>query len=134
MIVNNEAFFKDIKEIIKTTDVKFKVKGSSMWPFFKDGITSVTLTKVEKLKKLDVCLFNYKDKYFLHRLIKIKDNDYIFKGDGLSSKEIVKKEDIIARVKSYENKKEIDVEKKSYKLRVLLYRLLPRKIILKVFK
>ena len=91
MIVNNEAFFKDIKEIIKTTDVKFKVKGSSMWPFFKDGITSVTLTKVEKLKKLDVCLFNYKDKYFLHRLIKIKDNDYIFKGDGLSSKEIVKK-------------------------------------------
>ncbi len=134
MIVSNEAFFKDIKEIIKTNDVKFKVKGSSMWPFFKDGITSVTLTKVEEIKRLEVYLFTYKDKYFLHRLVKIKGDDYIFKGDGLISKEIVKKEAIIAYVKSYETKKEINVKKKSYKLRVFLYRLLPRRIILKVFK
>lgn len=134
MIVNNEAFFKDIKELLKTTDVKFKVKGSSMWPFFKDGKTTITLTKIDEIKKLDICLFIYKDKYLLHRLIKIKGDDYIFKGDGLISKEIVKREDIIGRVKSYETKKEVDVNKFSYKLRVFLYRLLPRRIILKVFK
>lgn len=134
MIVNNEAFFKDIQELLKTTNVKFKVKGSSMWPFFKDGKTTITLTKVEEIKKLDICLFTYKDKYLLHRLVKIKGDDYIFKGDGLISKEIVKRKNIIAKVISYENKKEIDVKKFSYRLRVFLYRLLPRRIILKVFK
>ena len=105
MIVSNEAFFKDIKEIIKTTDVKFKVKGASMWPFFKDGKTTVTLTKVEEIKRLEIYLFMFNDKHVLHRLIKIKGDNYIFKGDGLITKEIVKREDIIGRVKSYETKK-----------------------------
>lgn len=134
MIVNNRAFFNDVIDILKTQDVIIKIKGTSMWPFFKDGQTDVTLTKSDTYKKNDICLFTYQDTFIIHRLIKIKDNKYIFKGDGLTTKEVVNKKSIIAKVSHYQTKKLIDVTKKSYRCRVFLYRLLPRRLILKVFK
>ena len=134
MIVKNDVFFQDVKAIIDTQDVIFKVKGTSMWPFFKDGKTTITLTKPKQLKRLGIYLFEIDNKFFLHRLIKIKKENYIFQGDGLISKEIVKKDQIVGFVSAYQTKKQIYTHHKRYKLRVFLYRLLPRRIIIKVFK
>lgn len=134
MIVKNDAFFKDVQDIINTQDVTFKIKGSSMWPFFKDGKTSITLTKIQQIKRLEVYLFKYKDQYIIHRLIQIKDDTYIFRGDGLISKEVVDKDSILAHVCGYQTKRYIKTDHWFYKLRVRLYRLLPRRITIKVFK
>lgn len=134
MIVSNDVFFQDVKEILNTQDVLFKIKGTSMWPFFKDGKTTVTLTKPQTIKRFEVYLFAYQDKYIIHRLIKIKNERYIFQGDGLISKEVVDKGAIIGLVSAYETKKRIDTHSKLYKLRVFLYRCLPRRLVIKVFK
>ena len=134
MIVDTKDFFSSVMEILNDQDVTFKIKGTSMWPFFKDGKTNITLTKPTQIRKLEVYLFKYKESFFLHRLIGIQRGVYIFKGDGLTKKEYVKKEDIVGHVTAYETKRVISVTKCSYKLRVRLYRILPRKLIIKVFK
>lgn len=132
--VSAKDFFADIDTLLLKQDVKIKVTGHSMWPFFKDRKTVVTLSKVTKIKKGDVYLFIYNSSYVLHRLIKVKGDKLIFRGDGNVIKEEVMKPKVLAVVKSYHNKKEINTTKFSYKLRVCLYRMLPRRITLKLFK
>ncbi len=125
---------KDIDKILNIQDVKFKVTGHSMWPFLKDGKTVIRLSKLKGLKKGQVYLFKIDQKYFLHRLIKIKKDYLIFQGDGNVNKEKVQKEDLIAIMTAFYNKKEITVSSKLYRFKLFVYRLLPRRITLKLFK
>lgn len=132
--VSAKDFFADIDNLLQKQDVKIKVTGKSMWPFFKDRKTVVTLTKVKDIKKGEVYLFIYNSSYVLHRLVKIKKDVLIFRGDGNVIKEEVTRSKVLAVVKSYQNKKDINTSNRFYKLRVFLYRLLPRRITLKLFK
>lgn len=119
--VTNKDFFKLLEEQIKTQDVKFKVKGTSMKPFFKDGFTVVTIRKVETYKKHDIVLFKLNDNYILHRIVKIKDKEIITEGDNLLSKESISFSNIIGKVINYKNKREINTNNFFYKLRVNLW-------------
>jgi len=98
-LFKNKAFFKEISTMIDAGQVvSFPVKGTSMRPFLKEGNTEVFVQKGTEYNKNDICLFQYQGKTILHRLIKIKDNQYYFRGDHLLQYEIVDESDILAKV------------------------------------
>lgn len=138
MMVKNKAqeIFENIDSFLEVSDVLVHFKGTSMWPFFKEGITKVRLSKVQSIKKGNVYLFKENDKFILHRLIKIKDQHLIFRGDGNVHKETVKKEQLIAQMVAFTNKgkKEVLTTNKLYRFKLFVYKLIPRKVVIKLFK
>lgn len=118
--------------------VTLRVKGGSMFPFFKDNETLVTLEKVHSpLKRGDVILYSTDHGKVLHRIIQVKKGYYLTLGDALTSKEIVKETDVIAIVKSFSTKnKEISSRSKWYLTKVCLWNLLRpiRRLLLKVLR
>jgi len=64
--------------------------GTSMLPLIKQGRDLFTITKKgeERCKKYDVVLYRRPpDKYVLHRIIKVRPNDYVILGDNCVTKE-----------------------------------------------
>jgi signal peptidase I len=100
--------------------VTFKVKGHSMWPFYKHDLTHVTLMKTP-VKKLDVVLARHQNRYVLHRIIKIKDQHLVLRGDGAISKETITKEEIIGKVISHKTKKQVLETNALYRWLVLIH-------------
>ncbi|HHT55528.1 MAG TPA: peptidase S41, partial [Acholeplasma sp.] len=132
--VDNLLFLQSIDELLKEgRTVEFKVKGNSMLPFFKHEKTIVALEKLNNYKKRDVVLAKYNDLVLLHRIIKIKDNIYTLRGDGLISKEYVKINDIYGKVVSFKTN---DKKIKFYKTKVVIWLLLRpvRRLLLKFIK
>lgn len=137
ILINNNNLFKVIiDELASGKKVSFKVKGNSMLPFFRDTKTLIELKKTNTYKKYDVILFKLENKYYVHRIIKIKENRIICMGDALTSKEIINESNIIARVISYQNKKLINTNSKKYKIRVTLWMLLRpiRRLIIRIIR
>ncbi|MFA5692508.1 MAG: S24/S26 family peptidase [Acholeplasmataceae bacterium] len=132
LTIDNHEFIKIIKEHLNLGQiVSIKVKGNSMLPFFINDKTVVDLKKEKNYLKYDVILAKYNNHYVLHRIIKIKDNIYVLRGDGNLTKEVVKYEDIYAKVVGFKtNEKTI----KRYKFKVFLWQLLRpiRRILLKL--
>ena len=113
------------------------VKGSSMRPFFTHNKTKVVLKKVSTLTPFNVYLFKHNDHVVLHRLIKIKDDHYYFKGDALKKTEMVKKQNIVAQVTDIKHEtKTINIHSRHYRFRVKLwYHLrLFRRLLIKLLK
>lgn len=120
--IQNDDFISLIKNALSQNQtVRFKVKGSSMWPFYKDQATSIVLTKKDEYKKLDVVLATYQNRYVLHRIIKKHDNSLILRGDGAFSKEAISPEDIIGYSVSHETKKTIKENNFIYRFIVILW-------------
>ena len=97
----NDIFFAQVEsEISAGRSVRFKVKGSSMYPLLRDGKDEVTLSPLENEPAvMDIVLFRYRGKHILHRIISIDGDTYILQGDGIyNSCEICKRKDIIAIV------------------------------------
>jgi hypothetical protein len=121
---------KDLMELIEETvengqKAKFKVTGTSMEPFFKDGQTSVTLEKKTSYHVADVVLFKYQGTYKLHRITKIKHDQIICMGDNLLSQEITQMKDIIGVVSSFEtNGMTISTSNLKYRTHAFFWRLL----------
>lgn len=132
--VDNLLFLQSIDELLKEgRTAEFKVKGNSMLPFFKHEKTIVTLEKPTNYKKHDVIIAKYNDLVVLHRIIKIKNNIYTLRGDGLISKEYVKINDIYGKVVSFKTN---DKKIKFYKTKVVIWLLLRpvRRLLLKFIK
>ncbi len=92
-----------IEENIKEgKSVLIKVKGYSMSPLLLDGIDEVRLVPFikEELKRGDVILFRYKDRFVLHRIIEINvdeaDWTIATKGDANKRAEETRLSDIVA--------------------------------------
>lgn len=132
--IKAREIFDNLAEILAEQDIKIKISGNSMWPFFIDKKTNVRLTKIKSIKKNNIYLFKYQNNYVLHRLIKIKGETLIFQGDGNNVKEIVDKTALVAELVAFENKRLIYTTNKCYRLKVFLYRLLPRRVVIKLFK
>lgn len=121
-IIDNDTFFEVVKaELGSKKRVSFTVKGTSMWPFYKDGQTIVYVDLPEKLKKYDVVLANYQGKVILHRIIKIHHDTYTLRGDATYRKEVVDVQDIFAKVTIHQNKKKVSIHSKTYRLLVILW-------------
>ncbi len=106
-------------------------RGVSMRPLFKTGRDMVIIRKPEgELKKYDVALYrDGKGKYILHRVIAVKEDFYIIRGDNTYVRERVPKERVIGVLSEFNRRgKHHQVTDKSYKLyaRVWNFLYLPR--------
>ena len=93
--------------------------GVSMQPLFKTHRDVMVIRAVEReMKKYDVVLYEVgEDRYFLHRIIKVKPEYYLIRGDNTFVLEKVKKESVIGVLTSYTRKgKKHTVNDFSYKL------------------
>ncbi len=93
--------------------------GTSMEPLFKTHRDMVIIkSPAAELKKYDVAL--YKDKYgryVLHRVIRVKEEVYIIRGDNTFVNETVPKTAVLGVLTAYRNKnKRHTVEDASFKI------------------
>jgi len=134
---NSDFFISVLKELEKGNKVSFLVKGNSMSPFLVNGKTEVFLKKNYQLKRYEIYLFKYHDKFILHRYIGKKKDNLIFRGDNNNSLEYVSEDSIIANVYQFQiNGKTINTNQFFYKFRVrcfIVYRVF-RSFIKKILK
>lgn len=106
-------------------EVKFTPKGNSMLPLFESGKDVVTIKAPQfPLKKYDIPLYlRESGKYVLHRVVKVKKDCYVMRGDNhLINEEGIKDEQIIGVVTSFTRKgKNYDVNNKKYKIYCVLW-------------
>lgn len=101
----------------------YRNTGVSMEPLLRQGRDSFTVVKKtdERCRKYDVVMYRRPpDKYVLHRVIKVRENDYIILGDNCINKETgIRDEDILGIMTSFVRKgKEHDVSDLSYRIYV----------------
>ena len=87
-----------IEEIIAKDGVYVStISGYSMSPMLKDRRDTVVVSAFSgELKKYDVALYRVGEKYVLHRIIKVLENEYIACGDNCGL--LFKKGEIIKKV------------------------------------
>lgn len=91
------------------------ISGTSMYPFLKPNKHRVIISKVNinDINKYDVVLYKSNNKYILHRVIDIKDDILLIRGDNTLNIEYINIQDIIAKLVSYyDHNKCIDVSDK----------------------
>lgn len=85
-----EQVLKDKGFFVTTTS------GVSMLPLFSDRRDRVVIKPAaDRLKKYDVPLYRRGESLVLHRVIKVREKDYIIRGDNCIEREIVKDEQIV---------------------------------------
>lgn len=99
----------------------YRFRGVSMNPLLKQGRDLFTVKKKtdERCKKYDVVLYRRPpNQYVLHRIIKVRDNDYVILGDNCIQKEYgTTDSDIIGVMTHFSRKgKTYSVDNKLYKL------------------
>lgn len=84
--------------------VKFGPKGTSMLPMLRQGTDSVEIEKApERLKKYDLPLYRRESGQFvLHRVVGVKKDGYVMRGDNQTVREYgIKSEQILAVVSGF---------------------------------
>lgn len=92
-----------MKEVIESDgEFSFFPHGTSMLPLIRQGKDAVVLVKAETVKVGDAVFYRRDNGQFvLHRIVKIKNNEYIMCGDNQSSLEYgITRAHILAKVKS----------------------------------
>lgn len=119
--------------------VAFSPSGISMRPMLEHGIDEVYLEKIDgkKVKKWDVVLFQSDNgAYILHRIVKIRKDGFITRGDNNYYNDDFQNFDkIIGRVYQFVHKGKMkSVNCLSYRIYVIAWILsyLPRKVIRKL--
>ena len=111
-----------IEEYIgKYGSITYKNKGVSMLPLLREGKDLFTIEKKsgERCKRGDVVLFKKgHNKYVLHRVVEVRENDYVILGDNCINREYgIKDEDILGVMTSFvRNGKEHKVGDTDYKI------------------
>ncbi|WP_165042767.1 S24/S26 family peptidase [Dysgonomonas sp. ZJ709] len=100
--ISNNLFFTNVRNIINSgNSVELKIKGTSMYPTLLNGEHKVVLTSYQKqyLRIGIILLFVYKEKYILHRLVSINENQLILQGDNQPYiREYIEEKDIVGMV------------------------------------
>ena len=91
--------------------------GVSMYPMLRNRQDMIVIKPFEgRLKKYDVPLYKKDGNYILHRIIKVKENEYIIRGDNCIQKEHVTDDMVIGVLTEfYRNSKKINMEGIGYK-------------------
>ena len=92
----------------KNGSMTYSNVGTSMMPLLKQGRDLFTVTKKgsERCRKYDVVLYRRPpDKYVLHRVIKVRESDYVILGDNCINKEYgITDDDILGVMTSFVHK------------------------------
>ena len=83
----NKSTFEE--QLIKNAELVYTNVGDSMMPLIKQGRDLVIIKPVQgRLKKYDVPLYRRDSgQYVLHRILKVRKNDYVICGDNRWSME-----------------------------------------------
>ena len=84
--IPNDNFFSLVEtDIREGRCVRLRMKGSSMFPFLREGKDEVAVCpcKAESLKPMDVVLFRYRGRCLLHRIVGMEEGRFIMQGDGV---------------------------------------------------
>lgn len=96
----------------------YKTRGVSMRPLLKENRDLVTVRPFAgRLKKYDVPLYRRRgNRYTLHRIIEVRDNDYVIRGDNTFFKEYVPDNAIIGVLTDFQRKgKNYSVASRGYR-------------------
>lgn len=123
------------EELAKSGKIVVTNVGVSMRPLIKQGRDIMIITSKEgRLNKYDVPLYKRRDQYVLHRIVQVRENDYVILGDNCVAKEYGITDDQIIGVMTslVRNGKEINLNGFGYKLYVRVWcALAPIRIICK---
>ena len=118
--MNSEEQIDFEEYLAKYGSLTYRNKGASMMPLLKEGRDLFTLAKKgpERCKKYDVVLYKGPGgQYILHRIIKVREDDYVIRGDNTYRKEYYKDDDILGVMTSFvHNGKSRDVTDTAYKV------------------
>jgi hypothetical protein len=107
LIAPNIQMLDLIEDLLKEgKTVRLKIKGGSMSPLLKDGLTQVDLSSPlnKEIKPGALVLFKYGEGFILHRIIRRKNNNLVIRGDNLfQSQEKAEIKDVIGIVRNIVN-------------------------------
>ena len=120
--MNNSTFEAELAEKGKLI---FHNRGVSMRPLIREGKDLMVIEKPSgRLKRYDGALYKRKDgSYILHRVLKVRENDYVICGDNCVKKEYGITDEMIIGVLTgvIRNGKELTATDKRYRLYVHLW-------------
>lgn len=83
--IPNDLFFAWVEsELAEGRRVRFRLKGSSMFPLIREGRDGVMIRPCteDELHPMDVVLFRYRGKHVLHRILRKEGHRLLLQGDG----------------------------------------------------
>ena len=117
--VSLKEFWPVMREVIESGgEFTFFPHGSSMLPLIREGVDKVVLVKPRDIKLGDVVFYQRDNGQFvLHRIVKIKNGDYIMCGDNQCTLEYgITDNHILAKMKAFvRDGKTIDETNKKYR-------------------
>lgn len=119
--------FSSVEKYLKENGtLTYTFKGCSMNPLLKQGrdLFTVVSKTPERCKKYDVVLYRKSaSQYVLHRIVEVRDHDYVVQGDNCITKEYgIRDDDIIGVMTSFKHKNKIySVTDKKYLLYVYVW-------------
>lgn len=125
------------EKILNTTGyLSYRIEGVSMRPLLRQGLDVVQIIKkgTGRCKKFDAVLYKVKDKYILHRIIEVRETEYVILGDNCLRKEygITDEQILGVLIGIIKNGKHIRTTDKAYLLYVHLWcAIYPLRVIIK---
>ena len=101
----------------------YRTKGISMEPMLRQNRDLVIIrVPSSRLKKYDVALYRRNSNYVLHRVIGVKEDHYLIRGDNTYRVETVPDEDVIGVLAGFRrNGKEISTDSIGYRIYVRVW-------------
>lgn len=122
MTANIEYQLKEQGVYVSTT------VGMSMWPMLRNRRDRIVVLPVgeEKLKKHDLPLYRRPDgKYILHRILDVREDHYVIRGDNTYQREYVPHEWVIGYVSEFYRKgKHVSSNSRAYHFYIVAWRLI----------
>lgn len=105
----------------------FPIQGKSMLPLFRQKKDCVIISKenLSNVKKYDIVLYKGPSSFILHRVLRIKNDTLIIRGDNTFCLEYVNINDIEGRVTSfYRGNKIKDINSLSLRIYIVLWNII----------
>jgi len=113
------------QELARRGRLIYVTKGVSMRPFIRSGedLVEITAKGTDRFRKYDVVLYRRGAEYVLHRIVKVREGDYVIRGDNCLETEYGIPDDRILGVLTgiVRQGKRLDIHAPGYGLRVKLW-------------
>lgn len=109
--------YENLVALLKETgEYVTQVHGVSMYPMLRYRKDPVLIHRAEKeLKPYDIAVYDRGDNYVVHRVLEVRNDIYVIRGDNCIGKEYVPKEAVVGIVAGFWRfGKYISVENKTY--------------------
>ena len=101
----------------------YRTRGISMEPMLKQDRDLVVIrVPSSRLRKYDVALYRRGGAYVLHRVVRVRENDYLIRGDNTYRLEIVPDSAVLGVLTEFQRKgRKISVENRGYRLYIRVW-------------